>query len=95
MSGTTSGLDKDGEVVGKGSMYHLSSPLYQHDYLLTFLFFFLFSLFFSLSLFCHLSGAYEQSKRCFEIIENAIKQLAPECGMHSLVRTRLFVTDIR
>lgn len=36
--------------------------------------------------------AYAQSKRCFEIIENALKVL--EADLSCVVRTRMFVTDI-
>lgn len=37
-------------------------------------------------------NAYEQAKRCFEIIERALKQLG--ASMTDVVRTRMFVTDI-
>ena len=37
--------------------------------------------------------AYEQAKRCFEIIERAIKPLGAE--RHHIIRTRMFVTDIK
>jgi enamine deaminase RidA (YjgF/YER057c/UK114 family) len=37
-------------------------------------------------------GAYEQAKRCFEIIRSALGELGAQ--MSDVVRTRLFVTDI-
>ena len=36
--------------------------------------------------------AYRQARRCLEIVERALKEL--ECGRESIVRTRMFVTDI-
>jgi enamine deaminase RidA (YjgF/YER057c/UK114 family) len=36
--------------------------------------------------------AYAQARRCLEIIERALEQLG--CGLESVVRTRMFVTDI-
>lgn len=36
--------------------------------------------------------AYQQTKRCFEIIEKALKNLGAE--INQVVRTRLFVSDI-
>jgi isochorismate pyruvate lyase len=36
--------------------------------------------------------AYRQTRRCLEIIEDALSKLG--VGMHDVVRTRLFVTDI-
>lgn len=36
--------------------------------------------------------AYAQTKRCFEIIEKALRELGAE--MSDVVRTRMFVTDI-
>lgn len=36
--------------------------------------------------------AYAQAKRCFEIIEKAIKPLG--CEKQHIIRTRMFVTDI-
>lgn len=36
--------------------------------------------------------AYAQARRCLEIIERALGRLG--CGMDSVVRTRMFVTDI-
>jgi hypothetical protein len=56
--------------------------------------FFSFYNFFLPFLFNSKIGAYQQAKKCFEIIENAIKQLGGS-GTQNLVRTRLFVTDIR
>lgn len=42
----------------------------------------------------HAAGdAYQQARRCFEIIEKAIEQLGATPG--DIVRTRMFVTDIR
>lgn len=38
------------------------------------------------------TNAYEQTKRCFEIIEQALKKL--EASLHDVVRTRMFVRDI-
>lgn len=35
---------------------------------------------------------YLQAKRCFEIIENALRELG--AGMKHVIRTRMFVTDI-
>ena len=43
-----------------------------------------------------ISGGYDgylQAKRCFEIIERALHQAG--AGMRHVVRTRMFVTDIR
>jgi len=41
----------------------------------------------------HASGdAYEQAKRCFELIARALKQF--DIGLDRVVRTRMFVTDI-
>jgi enamine deaminase RidA (YjgF/YER057c/UK114 family) len=37
--------------------------------------------------------AYAQARRCFEIIERALQDLGAE--MSDIVRTRMFVTDIR
>lgn len=37
--------------------------------------------------------AYAQAKRCFEIIETALKEL--DASMADVVRTRMFVTDIK
>jgi isochorismate pyruvate lyase len=37
-------------------------------------------------------GPYEQARRCFEIIEKALHELG--AGLHHVVRTRMFVTDI-
>jgi enamine deaminase RidA (YjgF/YER057c/UK114 family) len=37
--------------------------------------------------------AYEQAKRCLEIIERALKEL--EADRRSIVRTHMFVTDVR
>lgn len=37
--------------------------------------------------------AYEQARRCLEIIERAIKPLG--AGRQNIIRTRMFVTDIR
>ncbi len=36
--------------------------------------------------------AYAQAKRCFEIIESALRELG--AGLPDVVRTRMFVTDI-
>ena len=36
--------------------------------------------------------AYAQAKRCFEIIERSLTEL--NAGMHQVVRTRMYVTDI-
>ena len=36
--------------------------------------------------------AYAQTRRCFEIIQNALAQL--DASMSDIVRTRMFVTDI-
>lgn len=36
--------------------------------------------------------AYAQAKRCFEIIERSLSEL--NAGMHQVVRTRMYVTDI-
>ncbi len=36
--------------------------------------------------------AYGQARRCLEIIERALEEL--ECGRESVVRTRMFVTDM-
>lgn len=38
------------------------------------------------------NNAYAQAKRCLEIIEKALKELGTD--MSSVVRTRMFVTDI-
>lgn len=37
--------------------------------------------------------AYRQARRCFEIIESALREL--DASRHDVVRTRMFVTDIR
>ena len=37
-------------------------------------------------------GAYAQTKRCLEIIEEALAELG--AGLSNVVRTRMFVTDI-
>ena len=37
-------------------------------------------------------NAYAQARRCFEIIERTLS--AMDAGLHQLVRTRMFVTDI-
>lgn len=36
--------------------------------------------------------AYEQAKRCFEIIEGALRELG--AGMDQVVRTRMFLTGV-
>jgi enamine deaminase RidA (YjgF/YER057c/UK114 family) len=38
------------------------------------------------------SGAYDQAKRCFEIIETALKELGS--SLDDVVRTRMFVTGL-
>jgi len=38
-------------------------------------------------------NAYQQAKRCFEIIEKAITPLG--CERRHIIRTRMFVTDIK
>lgn len=37
--------------------------------------------------------AYAQAKRCLDIIQDALARL--DVGMHHVVRTRMFVTDVR
>jgi enamine deaminase RidA (YjgF/YER057c/UK114 family) len=41
---------------------------------------------------CEGKGAYEQARRCAEILEKALKELGAE--LRHVVRTRMFVTDI-
>ncbi len=38
------------------------------------------------------NDAYAQACRCFEIIRDTLQ--AMECGLHQVVRTRMYVTDI-
>lgn len=74
MSGTTSGVDEKGEVVGKGG---ISPRIY-------------------LFLKCnYVPDGYAQAKKCFEIIEKALIQLGAPKGLQNVVRSRMFVTDIR
>jgi enamine deaminase RidA (YjgF/YER057c/UK114 family) len=41
---------------------------------------------------CEGKGAYEQARRCAEILEKALQELGAE--LRHVVRTRMFVTDI-